>query len=306
MFINMPFLNVFMLKKLKDLYENKYKTLVLIPFIILLLAFIQIGVQYSLTGDFVHKGISLKGGSTISFNYDSSMDLNGLEEFLKKSFPQAEITVQTLSAAGKIRSVAVDVDLQEKTEIDMFHTALAKHVGLPKTAFSVETIGSSLGQSFFMQTMVSLLLAFVLMGIVVFLYFRAIGPSAAVILAAFSGIVVTLAIFNLTGQKLTTAGVAGFLMLIGYSVDTDILLSSRVLKRHDGTVVERIYGAMKTGLTMTVTAIVAVLVALIFVQSEVIQQIMLILLIGLIVDIIMTWIQNAAILRYYVERKGLK
>ena len=69
------------------------------------------------------------------------------------------------------------------------------------------------------------------MGLVVFIYFRTLVPSLAVILAAFSDIVVTLAIFNLTGEKLSTAGVAAFLMLIGYSVDTDILLNTRVLKK---------------------------------------------------------------------------
>ena len=55
-------------------------------------------------------------------------------------------------------------------------------------------------------------------------------PTLAVILAAFSDMVVTLSIFNLTGMQLGKGGIAAFLMLIGYSVDTDILLSTMVLK----------------------------------------------------------------------------
>ena len=141
------------------------------------------------------------------------------------------------------------------------------------------------------------------MAIVVILYFRVWVPSLAVILAAFSDITVTLAIFNLTGIKLSTAGIAAFLMLIGYSVDTDVLLTTRLLKRADGSVMDRIYGAIKTGMTMTTTTLVAVLVALFLVQSEVIKQIMIILFIGLLVDMIMTWIQNVGILRLYLEKK---
>jgi len=113
----------------------------------------------------------------------------------------------------------------------------------------------------------------------------------------------TLAIFNITGQKLSTAGVAAFLMLIGYSVDTDILLSARVLKRAEGTVKERTMGAMKTGMIMMASAIAVALTAFILSQSAVIRQIMLIILIGLCVDIINTWIQNAGILRWYMEKK---
>jgi len=165
-------------------------------------------------------------------------------------------------------------------------------------------MGSSLGNSFFKQTFIALLIAFILMGLVVLIYFRTIIPSIAVILAAFSDMVVTLAIFNLTGIKLGTAGIAAFLMLIGYSVDTDILLSSRLLKRKEGSVIDRVYGAMRTGFTMSFTTLAAILVALIFVQSETVKQIMIILFIGLIVDLLMTWIQNVGVLRLYLEKKG--
>ena len=43
-----------------------------------------------------------------------------------------------------------------------------------------------------------------------------------------------------------------------------------MLKRKEGTVMERVRGAMKTGLTMSGTTLTAVIVALIFVKSEVI------------------------------------
>ena len=51
------------------------------------------------------------------------------------------------------------------------------------------------------------------------------------------------------------------------------------------------------------TAIVAVVLALFVVSSDVIQQIMIIVLIGLLVDIIATWIQNVGMLRWYLERR---
>jgi len=92
-------------------------------------------------------------------------------------------------------------------------------------------------------------------------------------------------------------------MLIGYSVDTDILLSTRVLKRTEGTIMHRVYSAMKTGMTMTVTTILAVSIALIISPSAVIKQIMTILLIGLVIDVINTWIQNVGLLRLYLEKK---
>ena len=144
------------------------------------------------------------------------------------------------------------------------------------------------------------------MALVVFIYFRTIIPSSAIILAVLSDLFITLAVVNVIGMRLNAAGIAAFLMLIGYSVDTNILLSTRVLKRREGTYMERIYGAMKTGFMMSGTTLIAVSVALIFSQSEVIKQIMTILLIGLSVDLISTWVQNVGILRLYLERKEKK
>jgi preprotein translocase subunit SecF len=297
-----------MLKKVKSYYEREYKKLLIIPFLLLILAIGQIGWQASQPGqDFVNKGISLKGGSTVSFDYVPSYNLELLEQTLRQEFSKNEITFRTLGVAGSVETIAVDSDIQEKSQIDLFKKTIASELKIPENTLSVETMGSSLGDSFFKQTLTALLIAFLLMGIVVFFYFKSIAPSLAVILAAASDIVVTLAIFNLTGMKLSTAGIAAFLMLIGYSVDTDILLSTRVLKRvGDGSVMERIYGAMKTGLTMSATTLTAIMVAMIFAQSEVIKQIMLILFIGLLVDLVMTWIQNTGILRLYLEKKGKK
>ena len=94
-----------------------------------------------------------------------------------------------------------------------------------------------------------------------------------------------------------------FLLLIGYFVDTVILLSIRLLKqKEDGNLNERIYGSLKTGGLMTITAIIAVGTVLVFTNSDVLFQIMLILFIGLFVDLMTTWVQNVSILRWHLAR----
>ncbi|MBT3814926.1 protein translocase subunit SecF [Candidatus Woesearchaeota archaeon] len=293
-----------MKNKIKNIYENKYKILLIIPFLLLVLALVQIGLQATMTDSFVNKGITLKGGSTVTIENEFNIDSENLELFLQGKFDKADIAVRTITSAGQVVAVAIDSDAQETAEIDNVVNAVKeKYPSITKADYSIEVMGAALGKSFFKQTFIALIIAFILMGFVVLVYFRTFVPSLAVILAALSDIVVTLAIFNLTGMKLSTAGIAAFLMLIGYSVDTDILLSSRLLKRKEGSVMDRVYGAMKTGFTMSTTTLVAITVALIFVQSEVVKQIMIILFIGLLVDLVMTWIQNVGILRLYLERK---
>jgi preprotein translocase subunit SecF len=139
------------------------------------------------------------------------------------------------------------------------------------------------------------------MSAVVFLSFRTFYPSAAVVFAGFSTVMSTLAVFNLLEMRLSTAGIAAFLMLIGYSIDTDILLSTRVLKGK-GTFIENTWAAAKTGLTMQLTTLFVVLTIHILSNNEVFSQIATIILIGMVFDIVYTWIQNAAVLKWYTER----
>ena len=140
--------------------------------------------------------------------------------------------------------------------------------------------------------------------ILIRLYIKNSVPAFAVMLSAFADIVMTLALVDLLGIKLSTAGIVAFLMLIGYSVDTDILLTTRILKKHGG-INKELFGAFKTGTTMTMTSIIAITAALIVVYpfGSVLNQIFTILLIGLGFDLFNTWVTNASIIKWYAETR---
>ncbi len=290
-----------------NFYDKQYKKLMVIPTVILILSFILIGYQIKTTGDFINKDVTLKGGITITIPMEKGVDIAELQKYLSSQFTGNDISVRSLKKAGTDIGIIITADIAtEQENINMFLSSIKNKlsIGLEEGSYSVEVMGSALGSDFFKNALRSLLLAFLFMAIVVFIYFRVPIPSLAVILAAFSDIVVTLAVVNLLDIKLGTAGIAAFLMLIGYSVDTDILLTTRVLKRKESSVLDSILSALSTGLTMTMTTLVAVTIGMIFTQSETIRQVMVILFIGLCADIIFTWIQNVYILRLYVERKA--
>ena len=293
-----------------EIYDKKYKLLLIIPFIMLFLALSQIGYQMYKTGDFIKKDVSLKGGVTVTVPLDKSIEIVQAEKQIASKFLNNDIAVRILRSAGTVVGVIVeaDIDGNDKAQVQNLLSSIEAsiNVDLSKIDYGIEIIGSSLGASFFRESLIALAVAFLFMGLVVLIYFRTYIPSIAIILAAFSDMAVALAVINLMDVRVGTAGIAAFLMLIGYSVDTDILLTVRVLKRKEGAVMDRIVSSIKTGMTETITAIVAVTVAMIVTQSEVIRQIMLILLIGLIADIFNTWIQNVGLLRMYIERKAKK
>lgn len=293
-----------MLEKLKQFYWKHGKIIMWIPIIILVLALGQILMQGFTTGEFIQKGVSLKGGLTITIPSQQTYDIDDMKNSLTDQFSGAEITVRQLSStAGGSSGLIVESDITDADEQEDMIELLEAITDIGKADFSIEVTGSSLGSSFFKQVMIALCIAFLFMGIVVFLYFRGLVPSGAVVFAAFADMAITLGVVNLLEIKLSTAGIAAFLMLIGYSVDTNILLTIKTIKKKEGTVQERIFGSMKTGLTMTFTTITAIIIALIVSQSDIISQIMTILLIGLLADLLNTWLFNVNVLRWYVRKK---
>ncbi len=289
-----------MLNSVKQFYETKYKVLLLLTLLLIPAALGVLAYQKATTGEYFQKGVSLQGGDTYTIPaFD--VDIVTVQEVVSQRHPEGEITVRGVTEFGKLTAVIVEVT--EIDEIALFESLRMAGLTVTPGGYSKESLGASLGATFAKQTVLALLIAFVMMALVVFITFRQLVPSLYVILAMVSTLLETLAVVSLIDVRLSTAGIAAFLMLIGYSVDADILLTNRALRQKEGTAMERIYRAMKTGITMTVTALVTTLIAYIFTDSDVIKQIMLILTIGLLFSLVNTWVQNVGVLRLMLERK---
>jgi preprotein translocase subunit SecF len=174
------------------------------------------------------------------------------------------------------------------------------------SSYSYEEVTPTMSSFFLSQLRTIIIATFILISIAVFFIFRSPVPSLAIIFGAGNDLIIALGAMGLFKIPLGIASVGGLLMLIGYSIDTEILTSIRILKRHEGTPEERAYHAMKTGLTMTTTAIATF--ATLFVVSIIAYvptyyEIAGVVLFGLIGDLFTTWLGNAPMILLYKKRK---
>ena len=287
---------------LEQILTKKYKKLLLIPIIILLASLFILGSQNAKYGYFIDKDISLKGGVT-STVYSENIDISDIESQFQEQFPNSDISIRELASITTSEKTGILIEASDLTAEEIRPFLLDN---FNSNEFSLEEVGPALGQTFFRELMFALAFALVLMGIVVFITFRKLIPSLAVIFSAILDLVATLAIISLLGIKISSAGIAAFLMVIGYSIDTDILLTTKVLRNKFGTLYERIKSAFKTGITMTTTTFIALLIAFIFTNSATLKQMFGIILIALIIDFVSTWIMNTSLLVWYVKKNENK
>lgn len=137
----------------------------------------------------------------------------------------------------------------------------------------------------------------------VFFFFRAVVPSIAVLTGAACDIIIAMGAMAFFGIPLTLPSFAALLMLIGFSLDTDVLLTTRLVKRR-GDPRENAWDAMKTGMTMSFSAMVAFLVLFavsMITHIAVYYEISAVALAGLVGDVFATWGLNAVMVLYYKE-----
>lgn len=291
----------------KNWFDRNYKLMLIIPIIVFIISLVYLGNFYSKNGEFFLKDVSLSGGTTITLHAASyPYDFTLLENSLKAKY--SDITFRKLTDFRTGQAIAVIIESSLSQEQLRQDIESITNIKLTSENSSIEFTGPALSNNFFNQLMFALLLSFILMSIVIFIMFRTFVPSMAVIFAALADIIMPLALMNFLGISISAAGIAAFLMLIGYSVDTDILLTTRAIKIREGKLNTRIYRAFKVGILMTVTALLAVLPAFFIVTGlpDSFRQIFLILALGLIADIMNTWLTNVGIIKWYCVRKGIE
>lgn len=288
-------------------HDKNYKKLLIIPIVLVILGFVYMGYFYSHspTHDFFNKDISLTGGTSVTID---NRNISYID--LKNSISNKLEDADTRVISDPITKQQIAVIVETKSDESLTKSVLENYLGynLTKDNSSFEFTGSTLSGNFYNQLLIAVLIAFVLMSIVVFIQFKTFVPSIAVIFSAFADIFLSLVLINLLGIKVSSAGIVAFLMLIGYSVDTDILLTNKVLRREGKSINRKIMEAFKTGITMTLTALLSVVLSLILVGSfsSTLYQIFLILAIGLCFDMLNTWLTNVSIIKWYALKRKNK
>lgn len=290
-----------MLDKLVDTVTNYVNThtvkqIITLPLILLAISIAIIAGSMAIHGTPVSLGLEFEGG--VMATLDTSMTDSQLEnDFAAYNL----IGVRDAGNRKLVQFGTMDQDTQMQ---------LAEHINEKYTDSEIMQIGQVYSTELQKQAIKAVLFAFIGMAIVVFIIFRSPIPSGAVVLSAFSDIVIAAAFMNIAGIELTVGTIAALLMLIGYSVDSDILLTTRLLKRR-GTIEDNIHHAMKTGMTMTITTLAALVMMYLvstfsylvtsFSQISIISDISIVLIFGLIADLVNTWLLNTGILKWYIE-----
>ncbi|MCS7109330.1 MAG: hypothetical protein NZ903_00855 [Candidatus Micrarchaeota archaeon] len=232
---------------------------------------------------------------------------------------QSEIFIRSREIIGKNPSVkeetSDDVNRILKASNAVFAEAKSVYkerlitlitASLPNSDMKIEEVSPALSRLFVSKVLNIALIAALLAIVVVFLIFRTFLPSFAVLIGATSDIIMALGAMAFFGIPITLASFVTLMTLAALSLDTDMMLTIKTVKRKEGTPRERAYDAFRTGFAMTTTVIVAFAILMLlglYTHIPTYYQIGAVAVAGLIGDLIATWCLNAVLVLWYLEGK---
>lgn len=280
-----------------DYDEYSTQKLLALPIIILGLSIAVLLAWNIMFGVPVDLGLTFTGGTEVRLSVDNSIE-NPTEQ-INEMFGDRYETITTIPGSGDY----IVVFSEGESTPDEIENKISNNDGFEVTELS--QVSPSLGGDSQRLALMGMGVAFLLMSLFVVLLFRSLIPAVVILLSAISNILVAGALMNIFGIQLTLGTVGALLMLIGYSVDSDILLNKNVLKSRRESFNNRVYQAMRTGVTMTITSLSAMIVMTILAAIfgiGLLRDMGFVLSIGLGMDLINTYMMNVSILRWYTNK----
>jgi len=203
--------------------------------------------------------------------------------------------------------IETDLVLEENSpKENLIKSMFLSQFDIPENLVIVETRGATITVIYFEQARNAIIGAFAAMGVIVFIAFRRRITVGAILLAVVLDLLGAFGCMALFGVKLSLASVGGLLMMVGYAVDTNILLTTRLLKRVGEEPREQVVDAMRTGMMMSGTTLIPLIAINLLTTAPQLYELTAVIIFGIIIDIFNTWFLNAGILLPYVERQRRK
>ncbi len=262
-------------------YLKNYRKITVIPLAILIFSLSVLGLHYYFTGTIVKEDISLTGGWQVIVPSNVSYSL------ISKFSP---VQIKNLFS-GKVQGYEFELPYNY-TNTSIYR--LLDSLGVSKNSATINYVSPSLAYASLINAIYLVVIAFILVFIISFIYFRNIIQASANVVSIISDVINVLAMFSIFGISLSTASIAGILMLMGYSADRNAILSTNIWKRKEGSMQYRLYHTFKTSTTMDLAAIFVLIVLLFLSNNSIIRAIATTLLIGIIFDDLVVWILNGS------------
>jgi preprotein translocase subunit SecF len=173
-------------------------------------------------------GIEFEGGADFRATTTvNSQTVDDMRSALKSSgVPELEDANVNTIGNDQIRVQTRTLD--PTVEVPKVRAAIGEQVGVPADQVAYNLIGASWGEQITERAVIALVVFLVLVGLMIWIYFRNGAMSAAALVALGHDLILTIGIYALVGFTVTPATLIGVLTILGYSLYDTVVVFDKV------------------------------------------------------------------------------
>ena len=172
-------------------------------------------------------GIEFRGGS--DFQVPTAVTATTVTDYreavLATGVPSLDSTVVTTIGDTKVRVQTRSLSVSEQTKV---RAAIAAKAGKSSDEVAYQIIGASCGRQITQQAALALVVFLVLVGLLIWIYFRDAKMSLAALGALVHDLIITIGIYALVGFTVTPATMIGVLTILGYSLYDTVVVFDKI------------------------------------------------------------------------------
>ncbi len=171
-------------------------------------------------------GIEFRGGSDFQAPVRvTSSTVSEVRSVVEASgVPNLGTTVTTIGN-DRVRVQTRSLEMAEQAAV---RGVIAQHLGIANDQVAYQLIGASWGKQITQKAGIALVVFLVLVGVLIWLYFRDAKMSIAALVALAHDLVVTVGVYALVGFTITPSTVIGVLTILGYSLYDTVVVFDKV------------------------------------------------------------------------------
>ncbi len=198
----------------RRLWYTVSAVLLLVSLGALLLRGLDLGIEFRGGSDF--QAPTQVSGSTVA-DVRSAVQGSGV--------PNLESATITTIGDSKVRVQTRSLEVGEQAKV---RQAIARATGSSEDKVAYQLIGASWGKQITQKAAIALVVFLVLVGVLIWLYFRDAKMSIAALVALAHDLVITVGIYALVGFTVTPTTVIGILTILGYSLYDTVVVFDKV------------------------------------------------------------------------------
>ncbi|MDO4900421.1 protein translocase subunit SecF [Actinomyces sp.] len=175
-------------------------------------------------------GIDFRGGSEITVSALTDPDVGPANRVLAEEGLSSGASVTTMGSS----SVRVQTNELSNDQLNTLSSALTQAYGVTDADVSATTIGPTWSSDVTNKGIRGLVIFFVLVGALIWVYFRTWKMAVAALAALCHDILITVGVYAASGFEVTPATIIGVLTILGYSLYDTVVVFDKVRENTEG------------------------------------------------------------------------